>query len=88
MNGRPKNNLLNLAEHGGVHVHVARHAVLVRRRAHPRRRWRRLRRKHLLHPHTLIQVSCRHPHTGPKIITSHGLRETGLKELRSPAFCG
>ena len=26
--------------------------------------------------------------TGPEIITSHGLRETGWKKLRSPAFCG
>ena len=26
--------------------------------------------------------------TGPKIITCYGLRETGRKKLRSPAFCG
>ena len=26
--------------------------------------------------------------TGPEIITSHELRETGWKKLRSPAFCG
>ena len=65
MKGYPPNSINNsdllkpspLSEHGGVHVYVARHAVLVRRRPHPRRRRRRLRRKHLLHPHSLIQVS-------------------------------
>ena len=43
-------------EHGRVYVGVARHKVLVRRRAHPGRGRHRLRRQHILHTHTLVEV--------------------------------